>query len=177
MENIINTIAEFNKVEGPILISGFPNAIKSFNILNAMKSKTITSRDFYVIDSFEKSPWQSAFDFCNEVKNKAKKTGTYYKSTFEHVKLTEEPAIVIIDLPTVEECYKAFVSHFNSSAEKSLLIFTNIRVDEKEILNRVPPGFKKSRLTKLPTKEVVFLKEKSDIDKIKKPIRTRSVLT
>lgn len=177
MENIINTIAEFNNIEGTILISGFPNANKSFDILNAMKSKTIIPRDFHIIDSFEKAPWQSAFDFCNEVKNKANRKGTYYKSTFEHVKLTDLPAVVLIDLPSVEECYKAFVSHFNSSAEKALLIFTNVRVDEKEVLNRVPQGFKKSRLTKLSTKEVVLMKEKSDIDKIKKPVRTRSVLT
>ena len=177
MENIINKIKAFDQVEGSILISGFRKGEKPIAVLTAMKNKGIKSRDFTIVDTFENSPWQLAYDFCNEVKNRVKKNGTYLKTDLETVKLDILPSIVIIDHNSVEMCYKLIRKYLIESSDKAMIICTNTSISVVEINKLTPSGFKKSTTIQLPTKEVVIVKEKSDLDKIKTPVRTRSVLT
>ena len=142
-----------------------------------MKDRVLQPRDFLIIDTFEKHPWQPAFDFCNEVKNRVGKTGKLLRENLQNINLVEKPSVVIIDQETIEECYKAITRFLSESSDKSLIICTHRSLDSLEVNKLIPSGFKKSKVTVLSTKEVVILKEKSDIDKIKLPVRTRSVLT
>lgn len=177
MENIINKIRAFDQEEGSILISGFYKGEKSIALLTAMKNKGIKARDFTIVDTFENSPWQLAYDFCNEVKNRVKKNGTYFKTDLETVKLNILPKIIIIDHNSVELCYRLIRKYLIESADKAMIICTNTSTSAVVINKFIPSGFKKSTTIQLPTKEVVIMKEKSDLDKIKTPVRTRSVLT
>lgn len=177
MENIINTIRTFDKDPGSLLISGFNKGNKSTALLVAMKSKHIKPRDFFIVDTFQDSPWQLAFDFCNEVKNRIKKSGEFLKEDFLNLELKKVPSIVLIDHNNTEVCYSAVKKFLTYSSEKAMIICCNTNISKTEVTKVIPHGFKKSKVFQLPTKEVVLIKEKSDIDKIKKPVRTRSVLT
>lgn len=177
MENIISTISTFDNDPGSILISGFNKGDKSTALLIAMKSKHIKPRDFTIVDTFQDSPWQVAFDFCNEVKNRIKKNGEFLKEDFQNYSAKKVPTVILIDHNSKEVCYSAIKKFLTTSSDKAMIICCNTSVSKTEVTKSIPSGYKKSKVFQLPTKEVVIIKEKSDIDKIKIPVRTRSVLT
>ena len=176
--NTVQDLELRNSLEGDLLLIGYDEKL-AFSILSAMVNGKLVKRDIKVVDDFAKVPWQKAFDFSNEVKNKIKKHGEYVKQSTIDAKAidTSEIAYVIISLDesSTLAVYKDLFPRLNTDSI--------IHIRDKQagispvIIESIPEEFKKSKALKTPTGEVSVIKTISEVNKIKKPVRSRSELT
>ncbi len=87
--NTVQDLELRNSLEGDLLLIGYDEKL-AFSILSAMVNGKVVKRDIKVVDDFAKVPWQKAFDFSNEVKNKIKKHGEYVKQRYNAIKPKEK---------------------------------------------------------------------------------------
>lgn len=176
--NTIQDLELRNSLEGDLLLIGYDEKL-AFNILGAMAKGKLVKRDIKVVDDFVKVPWQKAFDFTNEVKNKIKKHGEYVKQS-------------VIDAKAIDVSKTAF-SIINLDEHSSIAVykdlFPKVNIDSvihirnkeaaisKSITEEIPAEFMKTKTLKTPTGEVSVVKSISQVSRVKKPVRSRSELT
>ena len=176
--NTVQCLELRNSSEGDLLLIGYDEKL-AFTILSAMANGKLTKRDIKVVDDFAKVPWQKAFDFSNEVKNKIKKHGEYIKqSTIDATAIDVSKTlytIISLDEPSTLVVYKDLFPKIN--------IDGIIHIRDKQagispvIVNSIPEEFMKSKALKTPTGEVTVIKTISQVKKVKQPVRSRSELT
>ena len=176
--NTVQDLELRNSLEGDLLLIGYDEKL-AFSILSAMVNGKVVKRDIKVVDDFAKVPWQKAFDFSNEVKNKIKKHGEYVKQTSLDAKSIDVSktvyTIISLDEPSTLAIYKDLFPRIN--------IDSIIHIRDKQagvspvIMKSIPEEFMKSKALKTPTGEVTVIKTISEVKKVKQPVRSRSELT
>lgn len=176
--NTVQCLELRNSLEGDLLLIGFDEKL-AFTILSAMVSGKLAKRDIKVVDDFIKVPWQKAFDFSNEVKNKIKKHGEYVKQSTLDAKSIDVSktlfTVISLDETSTLAVYKDLFPKINIDS------FIHIRDKQAGIspviIESIPEEFMKSKALKTPTGEVTVIKTISQVNKIKQPVRSRSELT
>ena len=176
--NTVQCLELRNSSEGDLLLIGYDEKL-AFTILSAMVNGKLTKRDIKVVDDFAKVPWQKAFDFSNEVKNKIKKHGEYIKqSTIDATAIDVSKTfytIISLDESSTLAVYKDLFPKIN--------IDSIIHIRDKQagispvVIKSIPEEFMKSKALKTPTGEVTVIKTISQVKKVKQPVRSRSELT
>lgn len=177
--NTVKSLEGINKREGRLLIIGF-NEDLAFTILKGMNEGRLTKRDITIVDTFKTVPWQKAFDFTNEVRNKIKKHGEYIKQdelSLKHLNL-DSTLFTILDLEK-DSALDSYKQLFAKAAIDSQIHFRNKEITSatKEIGEAITDEYQKSKTLTAPTGELTVVKTISEVAKIKKPVRTRSDLT
>ena len=176
--NTVQDLELRNSLEGDLLLIGYDEKL-AFSILSEMVNGKLVKRDIKVVDDFAKVPWQKAFDFSNEVKNKIKKHGEYVKQSSLDAKSIDVSktvyTIISLDEPSTLAIYKDLFPRIN--------IDSIIHIRDKQagvspvIMKSIPEEFMKSKALKTPTGEVTVIKTISEVKKVKQPVRSRSELT
>ena len=176
--NTVQDLELRNSLEGDLLLIGYDEKL-AFSILAEMVNGKVVKRDIKVVDDFAKVPWQKAFDFSNEVKNKIKKHGEYVKQSSLDAKSIDVSktvyTIISLDEPSTLAIYKDLFPRIN--------IDSIIHIRDKQagvspvIMKSIPEEFMKSKALKTPTGEVTVIKTISEVKKVKQPVRSRSELT
>ena len=97
--NYYSVLNQFNSIEGVVVDTAFTTFNSAVEFINLVNSSAISSRNYYVIKSFDSSPWQPAYDFSNEVKNKLKKKSKLIKEDLneKHLKELKNIAVGVVD--------------------------------------------------------------------------------
>ena len=134
---LIDIINKANSLEGIYLDLGFGKGKDARQIYSLMLENKIKSRDFILVDLFQggdKGIWQKAYDLCNEVKNRLKRTGVYITTDVrkEKLNITQPIALVTVDiedgtehalnqiLPLVKKGGVVLLKNYNSNSSESI---------------------------------------------------------
>ena len=134
---LIDIINKANSLEGIYLDLGFGKGKDARQVYSLMLENKIKSRDFILVDLFQggdKGIWQKAYDLCNEVKNRLKRTGAYIATDVrkEKLNITQPIALVTIDieegtehalnqiLPLVKKGGVVLLKNYNSNSSESI---------------------------------------------------------
>ena len=134
---LIDIINKANSLEGIYLDLGFGKGKDARQIYSLMLENKIKSRDFILVDLFQggdKGIWQKAYDLCNEVKNRLKRTGVYIATDVrkEKLNITQPIALVTVDiedgtehalnqiLPLVKKGGVVLLKNYNSNSSESI---------------------------------------------------------
>ena len=126
MEKILNIIKEADKVEGTFVSIGCGYCEREKDILLAMAADEVTKRKWIILDNFEKTPPQKAYDFVNDVVNFISKGCTLAKADVNDNftdELEDQVAIVHYDIDSTSNTIIGISKLFDKLPQNAI-IFT-----------------------------------------------------
>lgn len=190
---LIDIINKANNLEGVYLDLGFGKGKDAKQIYNLMLENKIKSRDFILIDLFEggdKGIWQKAYDLCNEVKNRLKRTGVYLARDIRKEKLSITQPIALVTIDIEEGTEQALNQVLPLVKKGGVVLLKNYNSNNSESIDNTKYSYLVEHINRAlqhtnSTPEVVSNKDYSYIirDELVRPVqktkikRTRSILT
>ena len=71
--NYYSILKKFNDHPGNILDCKFNSLSAARGYIDLAKDGVVAKRNYYIVKTFDSSPWQQAHDFTNSIKNELKK--------------------------------------------------------------------------------------------------------
>ena len=168
-------LKEFNKIDGIILDCRFKKSAASREYIDLAKAGTIKKRDYHIVRSFNNSPWQTAFDFSNSIKNELKTKSRLIKQNVneEIISSLSNYAIAITDLTFNGASVISFL--YENLKKGGCIIVIGEEYSSSQIIN-VLSSFFDRKFIKLKD-GFVILEKSEEVQQPTKINRTRSILT
>lgn len=171
--NYYSRLNECNLIKGNIIDTSFPGIQNAFKYIELVNSSFLLARQYYIVQEFSSEPWQPAFDFSNEIKNKIKKKSRLIKDRLNenYLKTLGPVAVAIIDLNTIsEDMFKVVYSYVKVGGILIVKPTNNLN----KSLNLIDKLCNKKYILHLENFSIVNKTKTSQLGKIK---RSKSTLT
>ena len=173
MEKILNIIKKADKLKGDFVSIGCGYCEREKDILLAMAADEITRRKWIILDNFEKTPPQKAYDFINDVVNfiekgcKLAKADVYDDFTDE---LEDQVAVVHYDIDDVKATQIGISKIFNSLPQNAIIFTEPVNKNTIKGFEAYADTNKDARLV-VESKDISYI-----IKKVIKPRKPKKVV-
>ena len=173
MKQILNIIKKADKLEGDFVSIGCGYCEREKDILLAMAADEVTRRKWIILDNFEKTPPQRAYDFINDVVNYIERGCKLAKADI-HEDFTEEfegqAALVHYDIDNKDLTVIGISKMFDGLPQNAIIFTDPSNKKTKEGFEAYADKNKDARLV-VESKDISYI-----IKKVIKPRKPKKVV-